>query len=53
MPAFREIRAAYDRDSIVVYQAYNDAIAEAALQAIAEAVGVKRREVRLVTTERP
>jgi hypothetical protein len=33
MPAYREIRANYDRDTIVVYQAYNDAIAEAALRA--------------------
>ncbi|MEN0066414.1 MAG: DUF4291 domain-containing protein [Myxococcota bacterium] len=29
----RDIRADYDRDSIVVYQAYNDAIADAALAA--------------------
>ncbi|EAQ78349.1 DUF4291 domain-containing protein [Blastopirellula marina] len=28
---FREIRASFDRDTIVVYQAYNDAIANAAL----------------------
>lgn len=33
MTANREIRADYDRDSIVVYQAYNDAIADAALRA--------------------
>lgn len=33
MPAYREIRADYDRDTIVVYQAYNDAIADAALRA--------------------
>jgi hypothetical protein len=33
MPAYREIRADYDCDSIVVYQAYNDAIADAALRA--------------------
>lgn len=33
MPAYREIRADYDRDTIVVYQAYNNAIADAALRA--------------------
>lgn len=33
MPAEREIRADYDRDTIVVYQAYNPAIADAALAA--------------------
>jgi len=33
MPAYREIRADYDRDTIVVYQAYGDAIADASLQA--------------------
>lgn len=33
MPAEREIRAEYDRDTIVVYQAYSDAIADAALAA--------------------
>jgi hypothetical protein len=33
MPAYREIRADYDRDTIVAYQAYNDAIADAALTA--------------------
>jgi hypothetical protein len=33
MPAFREIRADYDRETIVVYQAYSPAIAGAALQA--------------------
>ena len=31
--ALREIRADYDRDTIVVYQAYSDAIADAALRA--------------------
>ncbi|MCU0687075.1 MAG: DUF4291 domain-containing protein [Polyangiaceae bacterium] len=31
MPAAREIRADFDRDTIVVYQAYNHAIADAAL----------------------
>ena len=30
---YREIRADYDRDTIVVYQAYNDAIADAAIAA--------------------
>ena len=30
---YRQIRADYDRDSIVVYQAYNDAIADTALKA--------------------
>ena len=33
MPAYREIRADYDRESIVVYQAYNSAIADVALKA--------------------
>ncbi|MCI0357450.1 MAG: DUF4291 domain-containing protein [Planctomycetaceae bacterium] len=33
MPDHREIRADYDRTTIVVYQAYNDAIADAALAA--------------------
>jgi len=33
MPQYREIRADFDRDSIVVYQAYNDAIADAAIAA--------------------
>lgn len=33
MRQFREIRASFDRNSIVMYQAYNDAIADAALQA--------------------
>src|SRR5262245_58871683 len=33
MPAYHEIRADYDRETIVVYQAYNDAIADAALEA--------------------
>jgi hypothetical protein len=33
MTAHREIRADFDRDTIVVYQAYNDAIADAALSA--------------------
>ena len=33
MPAYHEIRADFDRDTIVVYQAYNDAIADAAVQA--------------------
>lgn len=33
MPEYREIRADFDRESIVVYQAYNDAIADAALAA--------------------
>src|SRR4051812_17940848 len=33
MPAEREIRADYDRDTIVVYQAYPAAIADAALEA--------------------
>lgn len=33
MTKYREIRADYDRESIVVYQAYRPAIAEAALQA--------------------
>ncbi len=31
MTAYREIRADFDRSTIVVYQAYNDAIADAAL----------------------
>lgn len=33
MPELYEIRALYDRETITVYQAYNDAIADAALQA--------------------
>jgi hypothetical protein len=33
MPAHHEIRADFDRDTIVVYQAYNSAIADAALEA--------------------
>ncbi|MCC9605566.1 DUF4291 domain-containing protein [Blastopirellula sp. JC732] len=33
MSNFREIRADFDRETIVVYQAYNDAIADAALSA--------------------
>lgn len=33
MTQFREIRADFDRDSIVVYQAYRPAIADAALEA--------------------
>src|SRR5687767_4627221 len=33
MTDYREIRADYDRSTIVVYQAYNDAIADAALKA--------------------
>lgn len=33
MTAYRQIRATFDRDSIVVYQAYNDAIADAAVEA--------------------
>ncbi len=33
MPAYREIRADYDRESIVVYQAYKPTIADAALAA--------------------
>ena len=33
MPSYREVRADFDRDSIVMYQAYNDAIADAALRA--------------------
>ena len=33
MPAEREIRADYDRDTIVIYQAYSPAIADAALAA--------------------
>lgn len=33
MTSYREIRADFDRSTIVVYQAYNDAIADAALQA--------------------
>lgn len=33
MPSYREIRAKYDPRTIVVYQAYNDAIADAALAA--------------------
>ena len=33
MPPFREIRADYDRDTLVVYQAYPPAIAKAAVEA--------------------
>lgn len=33
MNSYREIRADFDRDTIVVYQAYNDAIADAATAA--------------------
>lgn len=33
MPSYRQIRADFDRSTIVVYQAYNDAIADAALAA--------------------
>ena len=33
MPSEREIRADYDRDTIVIYQAYSPAIADAALKA--------------------
>jgi hypothetical protein len=33
MTQYREIRADFDRSTIVVYQAYNDAIADAAVQA--------------------
>ncbi len=33
MSSYREIRANFDRDTIVVYQAYNDAIADAAITA--------------------
>jgi hypothetical protein len=33
MTAYRQIRAVFDRTSIVVYQAYNDAIADAAIEA--------------------
>lgn len=33
MPAEREIRADYDRDTIAIYQAYSPAIADAALEA--------------------
>jgi hypothetical protein len=33
MPAEHEIRADYDRDTIVIYQAYAPAIADAALKA--------------------
>ena len=33
MPEYREIRADFDRTTIVVYQAYNDAIADAAIKA--------------------
>ncbi len=33
MAAFREIRADYDRETIVVYQAYSQAIATAAIRA--------------------
>lgn len=32
MPAVYEIRANYDRDTIVIYQAYSDSIADVALQ---------------------
>ena len=32
MPAYHEIRAVYDRDSITVYQAYNKNIAQLAIQ---------------------
>lgn len=32
MPAYHEIRAVYDRDSITVYQAYNKQIAQLAIQ---------------------
>jgi hypothetical protein len=32
MPKHREIRADFDRSTVVVYQAYNDAIADAALK---------------------
>ncbi len=33
MPAEHEIRADYDRDTVVIYQAYSSAIADAALEA--------------------
>jgi len=33
MSEYRQIRADFDRDSIVMYQAYNDAIADAAITA--------------------
>src|SRR5688572_10421648 len=33
MPAYREIRADFDRSTIVVYQEFNDAIADAAVKA--------------------
>lgn len=33
MPKTHEIRASYDRDGIVVYQAYSSAIADPALKA--------------------
>src|SRR5262245_21552067 len=33
MPSERQIRADFDRDTIVVYQAYSPAIADAALEA--------------------
>ena len=33
MPAEHEIRADYDRDTVVIYQAYSPAIADAALKA--------------------
>src|SRR6266404_246152 len=33
MPETHEVRAAYDRDGIVLYQAYSSAIADAALKA--------------------
>jgi hypothetical protein len=33
VPKKREIRADFDRDSIVIYQAYSPAIADAALRA--------------------
>lgn len=32
MPQFREVRADFNRETIVVYQAYNDAIADAAVR---------------------
>ncbi len=33
MSEYRQIRADFDGDSIVIYQAYNDAIADAAITA--------------------
>lgn len=33
MPSLHEIRATYDRDTIVIYQAYASAIADSALKA--------------------